>query len=129
MAAHQINEPLTQLTLSTIRLFSEAVNRHDTEAIMELMSADCIFENSFPAPEGERYVGQQAVRAFWSEFFKSSPQAHFEFEESFASGERAFVRWLYRWKDASGKTGHVRGVDIFTIRAGKVAQKLSYVKG
>jgi hypothetical protein len=28
-----------------------------------------------------------------------------------------------------GKPGHVRGVDIFRVRDGKLAEKLSYVKG
>ena len=39
------------------------------------------------------------------------------------------VRWIYRWVDGDGKPGHVRGVDVFRVRDGKVAEKLSYVKG
>jgi hypothetical protein len=39
------------------------------------------------------------------------------------------VRWLYRWVDADGKDGHIRGVDVFRVRDGKVAEKLAYVKG
>ena len=93
------------------------------------MTEDCVFENTYPPPDGERFEGQAAVRAFWKEFFESSPQARFEFEETFASGERAFVRWLYRWQNADGANGHIRGVDIFRIRDSKVAEKLSYVKG
>jgi len=31
--------------------------------------------------------------------------------------------------DADGKPGHVRGVDVFRVREGKVAEKLAYVKG
>jgi hypothetical protein len=31
--------------------------------------------------------------------------------------------------DSEGQQGHVRGVDIFRMRDGKVAKKLSYVKG
>jgi ketosteroid isomerase-like protein len=96
---------------------------------MELMSADCVFENTYPPPDGERFVGQPAVRGFWKDFFESSPRAHFEFEETFASGTRAFVRWLYRWENADGTQGHIRGVDIFLVRDGRVAEKLSYVKG
>jgi len=35
---------------------------------------------------------------------------------------------VYSWvKD--GTRGHVRGVDVFRVRAGLVAEKLSYVKG
>lgn len=39
------------------------------------------------------------------------------------------MRWLYRWVDREGKEGHVRGVDLFRVRDGKVAEKFSYVKG
>jgi hypothetical protein len=33
------------------------------------------------------------------------------------------------WADGNGQPGHVRGVDLFRVRDGKVAEKLSYVKG
>jgi hypothetical protein len=33
-------------------------------------------------------------------------------------------RWRYSWTG-----GHVRGVDLFTVRDGLVAVKCSYVKG
>jgi hypothetical protein len=47
----------------------------------------------------------------------------------FASGDRGVIRWRYRWLDADGTAGQVRGVDILKVRDGKVAEKLSYVKG
>jgi len=68
------------------------------------------------------------VRAAWEQFFARSPHAHFDTEEVFAAGDRCVVRWAYSWvKD--GKRGHVRGVDVFRVRDGQVAEKLSYVKG
>jgi len=120
---------LTQSTLETVTRFNEAINAHDLDLTMSLMTEDCVFENTYPPPDGERFEGQAAVGGFWAEFFESSPNAHFEFEETFTSGERAFVRWLYRWQNADGTSGHIRGVDIFRVRDGKVAEKLSYVKG
>jgi hypothetical protein len=39
------------------------------------------------------------------------------------------MRWRHRWIDQAGTRGHVRGVDLFRVRDGKVAEKLSYVKG
>jgi hypothetical protein len=36
--------------------------------------------------------------------------------------------WVYR-KVRSGQPWHLRGVDVFTVRDGKVAAKLAYVKG
>jgi ketosteroid isomerase-like protein len=74
-------------------------------------------------------VGQAAVRAAFADFFLTSPDARFEAEEAFAAGERAVVRWLYRWVSEDGQAGHVRGVGLFRVRDGKVAEKLSYVKG
>ncbi len=125
----QSSDPSTRSTLETVSSFNQAVNRHDLEATMALMTDDCVFENTYPPPDGERFTGQAAVRRFWQEFFESSARAHFEFEETFASGERAFVRWQYRWVDEAGVAGRIRGVDIFRVRDGKVAEKLSYVKG
>jgi ketosteroid isomerase-like protein len=114
--------------VETVQRFNDAFNRHDVDAIMALMSPDCVFENTRPAPDGERVEGQGGVRAAWEQFFARSPHAHFDTEEIFAAGDRCVVRWVYSWvKD--GKRGHVRGVDVFRVRDGQVAEKLSYVKG
>lgn len=115
-------------TVAVVNRFNEAFNRHDVDAIMAAMTEDCVFESTRPAPDGERVVGQQAVRAFWEAFFRRSPRAVFETEEIFAAGDRCVVRWVYRWV-REGLEGHVRGVDIFRVRDGRVAEKLSYVKG
>ncbi len=120
---------LTTETITAIERFNDAVNRHDVDATMAAMSEDCIFENTSPAPDGTRYEGQAAVRAFWEEFFRSSPQARFETEELFAARERCVVRWVHHWVSEAGQLGHVRGVDVFQVRNGKVAEKLAYVKG
>ena len=116
-------------TMEAVEQFNEVFNQHDVDAIMAAMTEDCVFENTVPPPDGERHVGQEAVRSFWERFFVSSPNAHFETEEMFAAGGRCLVRWVYRWTEADDKHGHVRGVDVFRVRDGKVAEKLSYVKG
>ena len=109
--------------------FNEAFNRHDVAAMMQLMSDDCVFENTDPAPDGTPYSGKQAVTQFWQDFFRESPQAHIEIEEIFGLGLRCVMRWKYEWVDQAGETGHVRGVDIFQIKNGLISEKLSYVKG
>jgi ketosteroid isomerase-like protein len=95
---------------------------------MGLMTEDCVFDDTQPPPDGERMVGQAPVRDFWVELFRRSPEARFEREEIFAAGDRCVVWWTYHWVK-EGKPGHVRGVDIFRVRDGKVAEKPSYVKG
>jgi len=57
-----------------------------------------------------------------------SPCARFEAEEVIVSGNRATVLWVYS-KMRKGHPWHLRGVDVFTVRDGKVAAKLTYVKG
>jgi len=119
----------TNATLKVIQHFNEVFNRHDMDAVMAAMTEDVVFENTSPAPDGDRYEGQASVREFWERLFQSSARAHFETEEIFAGADRCTVRWLYTLSNDDGSSGHVRGVDIFRVRDGKVAEKLSYVKG
>lgn len=116
-------------SIELVQRFNDALNAQDVDAMMQLMTEDCVFENTYPPPDGARYVGQKSVRKFWEEFFRSSQGARIEIEEIFASEERCVMRWIYRWIDAQGEPGHIRGVDIYKIRDGKIAEKLSYVKG
>lgn len=109
--------------------FNDALNAGDVDAMMRLMSADCVFENTVPAPDGTRYAGHQAVRAFWELFFRGSRSPHIDIEEVFAMGERCVMRWVYSWLDSAGSRRRVRGVDVYRVRAGLIAEKLSYVKG
>ena len=117
------------LTLALVRRFNEAVARHDVDEMMAAMTDDCLFDNTSPAPDGEALRGQSAVRGFWESFFRSSPAALFTTEEEFATGDRAIVLWRYDWVSNDGSPGHVRGVDVFRIHDGKIAEKRSYVKG
>ena len=122
-------DEVTAATIAAIERFNVAFNNHDVPGVMAAMTDDCVFESTGPQPDGVRFEGQDAVREVWEGFFGSSPNADFEAEDMFAVGDRCTVRWLYRWVDADGKAGHIRGVDVFRVRDGKVAEKLAYVKG
>jgi ketosteroid isomerase-like protein len=115
-------------SIKVIERFFETMSRHDVAGAMALMTADCIFENTLPAPDGERFVGQAAVKGFLQQFLKESPNAVFQTEETIALGDRCVVLWRYTWANGSDR-GHVRGVDVCRVRDGKVAEMLSYVKG
>ena len=119
----------TAATLAAVERFNDAFNTHDIDAIMALMTDDVVFENTGPAPDGARYEGQDAVRAVWEGLFRASPRAVFEAEDLFAARDRCTVRWRYSFDGDNPAAGHVRGVDVFRVRDGKVAEKLSYVKG
>lgn len=119
----------TKSTQKTIDMFNQVFNDHDVDAIMDLMTEDCIFENTSPRPDGTRYVGREHVRACWEDLFRASPHARFVTEDMFVCQDRATVTWTYHWIDSKGNPGHIRGVDVFRVRNGKVSEKLSYVKG
>ena len=122
-------ESQTAETLALVEAFNEAFNRHDVDAIMQAMTEDCVFEGTSPTPDGQRFQGQEAVRAVWEGLFGSTPQAYFETEDIFAHGERCVGRWIFTWVNGEGNPARLRGVDVFTVRDGKVAEKCSYVKG
>jgi uncharacterized protein (TIGR03086 family) len=113
----------TNAAMAAVARFGAAFDRQDVDAVMATMTDDCVFESTAP-PDGVRYEGQTAVRAAWTDFFRSATDAAFETEEQIACGDRVVVRWRYNWAD-----GHVRGVDVFRVRDGLVAEKASYVKG
>ncbi|MBZ5687230.1 MAG: nuclear transport factor 2 family protein [Acidobacteriia bacterium] len=117
-----------QATRATLDRFNDAFNRHDTEALAGLLTEDTVFEDTSPAPDGRRVEGKQAVVEFWRAWFERNADARFEAEEIIVSGNRATVLWIYH-KKRNGQPWHLRGVDVFTVKDGKVAAKLAYVKG
>ncbi len=125
---NELTITLEDQALSVIEQFSDAWNAKDLDAAMALMTEDCVFENTAPAPDGERLVGQAAVRAVWQSLFQTVGM-RFETEDLFACGDRVTALWRYSWLNADGSAGHIRGVDVFRMKDGKIAEKLSYVKG
>lgn len=116
-------------TLEAVEAFNGAFAAHDADAVMAHMTGDCVFENTSPAPDGERLTGAEAVGRFWREFFASTPSATFRNDETFVAGDRAVVRWTFEWDEGPENRGHVRGVDVIRVQSGLVAEKLAYVKG
>jgi ketosteroid isomerase-like protein len=114
---------MTPSPLEVVTAFGTAWGHHDLDATMALVADDCLFDATGPAPDGARHVGPDAIRAAWKSIF-ADPSSRFEPEDTFAAGDRVVQLWSYSWDE-----GHVRGVDVFRVRDGKVVEKLSYVKG
>ena len=45
----------------------------------------------------------------------------------FSPRNRSACRWVMKWRQPDGSDDYARGVDIFTVRDGKIAEKLTYV--
>jgi len=114
--------------LEVVTAFNDAWNRANLDDLLALITEDCVFENTSPSPDGERFIGKDAIRIAWAPVLNTNGM-RFEAEELFEVGDRVVVRWVYHWIDGKGSPGHVRGVDLIRVRDGLVAEKLSYVKG
>ena len=112
-----------------VRRFGAAWEAWDLDAIMALMADDAVFESTGPAPDGRRVEGSEAIRQEWQEMFDGTRDASFTFEESFVCGDRAAARWVFGWTNDDGSPGRIRGTDVIRVRDGRIAEKLSYVKG
>jgi ketosteroid isomerase-like protein len=109
--------------VEVVKVFGAAWAEHDLEGTLALVTDDCIFDATGPAPDGTRCVGRAAIRQAWGAIFADT-SSRFDAEETFTADDRVVQLWRYSWKG-----GHVRGVDVFRVRRGKVAEKFSYVKG
>jgi ketosteroid isomerase-like protein len=98
--------------------FAAAWNRHDTDAILSMMTEDCIFV----------YRGRDAVRHGIEDVFATFPDARWNGPRHFIAGDRGVSEWIFTATGPDGARVEVQGCDVFTFRDGKIAVKNSYRK-
>ena len=109
--------------------FANAWNRHDVDAILSMMTADCVFESSRgPDVAGMRYVGQAEVRRGIEDALTAFPDARWHDPKHFIAGDRGVTEWVFSGTAVDGGRTEVQGCDVFTFRDGKIAVKNSYRK-
>jgi steroid delta-isomerase-like uncharacterized protein len=114
---------------SLLQAFADAWNRHDVDALMSMMTTDCVFEASGGnAVDGERHEGQGAVRAAYAAVFEQYPDAHWGNARHFVTGDRGVSEWTFTGTLKDGKRVEVTGCDLFTFQNGKIAIKNSFRK-
>jgi len=109
--------------------FAQAWNRHDLDALMSMMTDDCVFEASAgPRVDGQRSQGKESVRAAYAAVFETFPDAHWANATHFVAGNRGVSEWTFSGTHIDGSRVEVNGCDLFTFRDGKIAVKNSYRK-
>ena len=115
--------------LKLLDRFAEAWNRHDLDALMSMMTDDCVFEASAgPQVHGQRSEGKPAVRAAYAAVFETWHDAHWGGARHFIAGDRGVSEWTFTGTLQDGKRVEVNGCDLLTFRDGKIAVKNSYRK-
>ena len=123
------NPPSDADVIALLDRFADAWNRHDLDALMSMMTDDCVFEASAgPQVNGQRSEGKQAVRAAYAAVFETFHDAHWGNARHFIAGSRGVSEWTFTGTHQDGKRAEVNGCDLFTFRDGKIAIKNSYRK-
>jgi ketosteroid isomerase-like protein len=112
-------------TAHVIELFNRAFQQRQPELIDDLVGADCVMESVEPAPNGTRYEGYETCVAFWRAL-AADQNSQFEPEEVVVSGDRATIRWRFRFGETDAES--VRGVNLMHVVDGKIVEALGYVK-
>ena len=115
--------------LTLLDRFAAAWNRHDLDALMSMMTDDCVFQASAgPHVDGLRSEGKPAVRAAYAAVFEAFPDAQWANARHFVAGLRGVSEWTFTGTSKNGDAVEVTGCDLFTFRDSKIAIKNSYRK-
>lgn len=117
------------MSAALLEAFAEAYNRHDIEALLALVTEDCVFDMAAgPEAFGARSQGKAALRGTLGWAWRHWPDASWNDAIHVVAGDRGFSEWTFRGTDRDGNLTEVRGVDLFVIRDGRIAKKDSYRK-
>jgi len=117
-------------TVALLEAFAEAYNRHDVDAIMRLMTEDCVFQSYFgPEACGERFAGAERVRERVVAGLAEFPDATWRDVRHFACGDRGVSEWIFRGtRRGGGEVIERQGCDVFTLRDGRIHVKDTHHK-
>jgi ketosteroid isomerase-like protein len=101
--------------LEVVEAFGSAWADHDLTAALAMVTDDCVFDATGPAPDGARHVGRDAIRRAWEPIFDDAA-SQFDGEETFAAGDRVIQLWRYTF---TARSSGRRGAGVHGLRAGR----------
>jgi steroid delta-isomerase-like uncharacterized protein len=124
-----MDKTIEQIDTRLLQRYGDAFNRHDVDALLSMMTEDCVFEAAIgPDVCGTRHIGQAAVRTAFAAIFVNYPDSKWSRPRHFVSGDRGLSEWTYTATRADGSRIEVNGCDVFTFRNGRIAVKNAYRK-
>ena len=116
-------------TIALLEAIGDAFNRHDVDAIIDNFADDGVFDNAMgPDIHGQRYVGKETLRAFFSDLMARCPDIQWNTIDNRVDGDKGYSEWRRQCTLPNGEKQDWLGLDIFTIRNGTIAKKDTYFK-
>jgi ketosteroid isomerase-like protein len=107
----------------------DAFNRHDARGVVATMTDDVVFEAAVgPEVFGKRFSGSAAVEEAFSNTFRDLPDVRWDDVHVVESQQWVVTTWTMKATRADGKRIEVEGLDLFTVRDGKVCEKRAFRK-
>ena len=115
------------------RAYIEALNRHDVEAVLEVVSEDVIYDER-PMTMRAPVVGKERMAAYWRRAFAILPDLSIEILTLDVGRDGAWSESIMRgtqsgkvgWTPPSGKRMEARVACAFQVTAGKLAHERLY---
>ena len=116
-------------TWELLDAFANAFNRHDVDAVMDMMTDDCVFCTAAgDEAEGKRIVGKEHVREAFAAALAAMPDAQWNDAEHFIDGDQACTRWRFTCTLPDGTKVEKFGCDLFRLKDGKIWMKDTFRK-
>ncbi len=117
------------VTVALLEAIGDAFNRHDVDAIIDFFADDGAFDNAMgPDIHGQRYVGKETLRAFFSDLMTKCPDIQWNAIDNRVDGNKGFSEWRRQCTLPNGDKQDWLGLDIFTFRDGLIVKKDTYFK-
>jgi ketosteroid isomerase-like protein len=121
-----------------LKRFNEAFNSHDSDALISMMTEDCVFSTSMGLigqPSGTQVVGLSNVKAAFDTTFANFPDARWipRDKDFVATDDNNIWFGLSPWtfqgtRKSDGAKFDTNGVDVFTMKEGKIYLKDAFRK-
>jgi ketosteroid isomerase-like protein len=113
----------------TIRTQFDGFVAHDLAAIMDTFADDCVYDEYRGAEaHGRRFAGKPALRDAFAAIFARTPDCTFEDPVIVAEADHVIAKWTFVVSTRDRTPFAIEGIDLFTLREGKVVTKTSWLK-
>jgi ketosteroid isomerase-like protein len=110
--------------------FARAWNAHDVDALLSMVTPDCIYDASTgPHLYGARYQGHDELRRAFVGVWTAVPDAQWQDARHQVWGDRGLSEWTFLGtRKSDGTRVDSQGIDLFLFRGDLIAHKDTFRK-